>query len=98
MLDMLRKGVRDDKGDVSTATSLIFAKLCQPTITPRLGVLGFPEDHAGGLTDRAIDLLNDIGTQLSLGNGFDDIHRKLAAKQLLELKLENLTLGLLRTL
>src|SRR5260370_38511779 len=98
MLDMLWQCVRDDKGDVCAAASLIFTKLCQPAITPGFGAFGFPKDHAGRRTYGAVDLLNDVGAQFDLGNGFDGGHRKLAAQDLLEFQLKNLALGLLRDL
>src|SRR5438093_9901533 len=98
MLDVSGKGVRDDEGNVGATAPLVLTKLGQPAIAPGLGPLGFPEDHAGGLPDRAVDLLNNIGPQLALGDRLNDIHRKLAAQKLLKLYLENLTLGLLRAL
>src|SRR5258708_20749779 len=98
MVAMRWKCVRDDKGDVCAAAALIFTKLCQPAITPGFGAFGFPKDHGGRLTYGAVDLLNDVVAQFALGNGFDGVHRKLAAQDLLELQLKNLALGLLRAL
>src|SRR5260370_662448 len=54
--------------DISPAAALIFAKLGKPPVAPCLGALELPQNDARRLTDRTIDLLHDVGTQLALAD------------------------------
>ena len=92
MFDVLRKSLRNDKGNVGPTTPLVVAQLRQPRIAPRFCAFGLPKDDAGGLADRTIDLLDNIGTQLALANRLDQVGRKTPTQQYLELKLKHLAL------
>ena len=87
MLDMFRKRLRDDEGDVRATTPLVVPQLRQPAIAPRFGALGLPKDDAGGLADRTIDLLDNVGTELAFADRLDQIGRETSTQQHLELEL-----------
>src|ERR1700739_3587247 len=92
MLDMLRRGLRDDQGNVGAATALVITQLCQPAIAPGFGPFGLPKDDDGGLSDRAVDLRHNVGAELALSDGLDEIGRKTSTQQHLKLELKYLAL------
>lgn len=76
MLDVLRKSLRNNKGNVGPTTPLVVAQLRQPPIAPRFGAFGLPKDDAGGQADRTINLLDNIGAQLAFADRLDQVGRK----------------------
>ena len=63
-----------------------------------LGALGFPEDGAADLAAGADDPLHHVSAELALGDRFDEVERKTAAQQVLQVQFLHLALQLLRTL